>query len=60
MRHLRLDLGPLDLNILGLQIDLSRIVLEITAQSGPGIASTPSISVDTRATRNCSRSSADP
>ena len=33
---LHLDLGPLDLNILGLQIDLSRIVLDITAQSGAG------------------------
>jgi hypothetical protein len=33
---LHLDLGPLSLNILGLQIDLSRIVLDITAQSGPG------------------------
>jgi hypothetical protein len=33
---LHLDLGPLSLNLLGLQIDLSRIVLDITAQSGPG------------------------
>ena len=33
---LHLDLGPLDLNILGLQIDLSRIVLDITAQTGAG------------------------
>jgi hypothetical protein len=33
---LHLDLGPLNLNILGLQIDLSRIVLDITAQSGAG------------------------
>ena len=33
---LHLDLGPLDLNILGLQVDLSRIVLDITAQSGAG------------------------
>lgn len=33
---LHLDLGPLNLDILGLQIDLSRIVLDITAQSGPG------------------------
>ena len=33
---LHLDLGPLDLNLLGLQIDLSRIVLDITAQPGPG------------------------
>jgi hypothetical protein len=33
---LHLDLGPLNLNLLGLQIDLSRIVLDITAQSGAG------------------------
>ena len=33
---LHLDLGPLTLNILGLQIDLSRVVLDITAQSGAG------------------------
>jgi hypothetical protein len=33
---LHLDLGPLNLDLLGLQIDLSRIVLDITAQSGPG------------------------
>jgi hypothetical protein len=33
---LHLDLGPLSLNLLGLQIDLSRIVLDITAQSGAG------------------------
>ena len=33
---LHLDLGPLDLNILGLQINLSQIVLDITAQSGAG------------------------
>ncbi|HEU4938474.1 MAG TPA: hypothetical protein VFT39_18605 [Vicinamibacterales bacterium] len=33
---LHLDLGPLSLNILGLQIDLSRVVLDITAQSGAG------------------------
>jgi hypothetical protein len=33
---LHLDLGPLTLNILGLQIDLSRIVLDITAQAGAG------------------------
>ena len=33
---LHLDLGPLDLNILGLQINLSEIVLDITAQSGAG------------------------
>jgi hypothetical protein len=33
---LHLDLGPLSLNILGLQVDLSRVVLDITAQSGAG------------------------
>jgi hypothetical protein len=33
---LHLDLGPLSLNLLGLQVDLSRIVLDITAQSGAG------------------------
>ena len=33
---LHLDLGPLDLNILGLQVNLSQIVLDITAQSGAG------------------------
>lgn len=33
---LHLDLGPLALDILGLQIDLSRIVLDITAQAGAG------------------------
>jgi hypothetical protein len=33
---LHLDLGPLNLNVLGLNIDLSRIVLDITAQAGAG------------------------
>ena len=33
---LHLDLGPLSLDILGLQVNLSRIVLDITAQSGAG------------------------
>jgi hypothetical protein len=33
---LHLDLGPLDLNILGLQINLSQVVLDITAQAGAG------------------------
>jgi hypothetical protein len=33
---LHLDLGPLHLNVLGLQIDLSRIVLDITGQTGAG------------------------
>ena len=33
---LRLRLGPLDLNLLGLVVHLDRIVLDITAQPGPG------------------------
>jgi hypothetical protein len=33
---LHLDLGPLSLNLLGLQVNLSEIVLDITAQSGAG------------------------
>ena len=33
---LHLELGPLDLNLLGLQIHLDKIVLDITAHSGPG------------------------
>jgi hypothetical protein len=33
---LHLDLGPLALDLLGLQIDLSRIILDITAQTGAG------------------------
>jgi len=33
---LHLDLGPLTLNLLGLQIDLSRVVLDITAIPGAG------------------------
>jgi hypothetical protein len=33
---LHLELGPLDLNVLGLVIHLNRIVLDITAQSGQG------------------------
>lgn len=33
---LHLELGPLDLNLLGLVIHLDRIVLDITAQPGPG------------------------
>ena len=33
---LHLDLGPLHLNLLGLEVDLSRIVLDITAQTGAG------------------------
>jgi hypothetical protein len=33
---LHLELGPLDLNLLGLMVHLNRVVLDITAQSGPG------------------------
>ena len=33
---LHLDLGPLNLDLLGLKIDLSRIVLDITAEAGAG------------------------
>jgi hypothetical protein len=33
---LHLDLGPISLDLLGLQIDLSRVVLDITAQAGAG------------------------
>jgi hypothetical protein len=33
---LHLDLGPLHLDVLGLVVDLNRIVLDITAQSGAG------------------------
>jgi hypothetical protein len=33
---LHLDLGPLSLNVLGLQVNLSQVVLDITAQPGPG------------------------
>jgi hypothetical protein len=33
---LHLELGPLDLNLLGLMVHLDRIVLDITAVSGPG------------------------
>jgi hypothetical protein len=33
---LHLVLGPLNLNLLGLVIHLNRVVLDITAQSGPG------------------------
>jgi len=34
---LHLVLGPLDLNLLGLRIQLNRVVLDITAESGGGI-----------------------
>jgi hypothetical protein len=33
---LRLELGPLDLDLLGLQVHLNRVVLDITAVPGPG------------------------
>ena len=33
---LHLDLGPLSLDLFGLQVDLSRIILDITAESGAG------------------------
>ena len=33
---LHLTLGPLNLNLLGLKVHLNRVVLDITAQSGPG------------------------
>jgi hypothetical protein len=33
---LHLDLGPLDLNLLGLDIELSRIILDIVAEPGAG------------------------
>jgi hypothetical protein len=33
---LHLTLGPLDLNLLGLQVHLNQVVLDVTAQSGAG------------------------
>jgi len=33
---LHLELGPLDLNLLGLMVHLDKVVLDITAQSGAG------------------------
>lgn len=33
---LHLDLGPLNLNLLGLQVHLNQVILNITAQSGAG------------------------
>ncbi len=33
---LHLELGPLDLNLLGLMVHLNKVVLDITAQPGPG------------------------
>jgi hypothetical protein len=35
-RVLHLELGPLDLDLLGLVVHLDKVVLDITAQSGPG------------------------
>lgn len=33
---LHLELGPLDLDLLGLVVHLDRVVLDVTAQPGPG------------------------
>jgi hypothetical protein len=33
---LHLELGPVDLNLLGLMVHLDKVVLDITAQAGPG------------------------
>jgi hypothetical protein len=33
---LHLELGPLDLNLLGLRVQLNQVVLDITAIPGPG------------------------
>ncbi len=33
---LHLELGPLDLNVLGLVVHLDKVVLDVTAQAGPG------------------------
>jgi hypothetical protein len=33
---LHLDLGPLAIDLLGLQIDLSRVVLDVVAEAGAG------------------------
>jgi hypothetical protein len=33
---LHLDIGPLSLDLLGLKVDLSRVVLDITAEARPG------------------------
>ena len=33
---LHLELGPLDLNLLGLMVHLDRVVLDISAEAGPG------------------------
>ena len=33
---LHLELGPLDLNLLGLRVQLNQVVLDVTALRGPG------------------------
>jgi hypothetical protein len=33
---LHLDIGPISLNVLGLQVTTNEIVIDVTAQSGPG------------------------
>jgi hypothetical protein len=33
---LHLELGPLDLNLLGLRVQLNQVVLDVTAVPGPG------------------------
>jgi hypothetical protein len=33
---LHLELGPLDLNLLGLRVELNQVVLDVTAIPGPG------------------------
>jgi hypothetical protein len=33
---LHLDLGPLDLNLLGLHVHLNEVILDVTAEPGPG------------------------
>src|SRR5687768_2568855 len=33
---LHLELGPLDLNLLGLRVQLNQVVLDVTAEPGPG------------------------
>ena len=35
---LHLDLGPLSLDLLGLHVDLREVVLDISAEPGPGVA----------------------
>ena len=33
---LHLELGPLDLNLLGLRVQLNQVILDVTAERGPG------------------------